>query len=82
MKTVVALSLLAATASAFQTAQPKVYTSPSALKASDLDGTFGTTVETGNKCPPLGAMLLQDVGPQGMKIIVVLALSPTTHQFP
>ena len=65
MKTIAALSLLAASATAFQTVQPSVSTT--ALQASRLDGTWGTTIETGNKCPPLGAMILENVGPKGMK---------------
>ena len=64
MKTFAALSLFAASASAFTTVQqPSVSTT--ALQASRLDGTWGTTVETGNKCPPLGAMILENVGPKG-----------------
>lgn len=65
MKTIAALSLLAASASAFTTVAPAQ--TGTALAASKLDGTFGTGPETGNKCPPYGAMILEDVGPRGLK---------------
>jgi hypothetical protein len=32
-----------------------------------IDEAFGVTIETGNKCPPLGAMILQDAQPSALK---------------
>ena len=65
MKTIAALSLLAASASAFTTVQPA---RPStALKDSPFDGTWGTTPETGGKVPPYGAYIFENIGPKGIK---------------
>ena len=65
MKTIAALSLFAASASAFTTVQQPSASSSVALQASRLDGAWGTTQETFGKCPPLGAMILENVGPKG-----------------
>ena len=65
MKTIAALSLFAASASAFTTVQQPSTSSSVALQASRLDGAWGTTQETFGKCPPLGAMILENVGPKG-----------------
>jgi len=32
----------------------------------DLDSAFGVTIETGNKCPPLGKKLLQEARPEAV----------------
>jgi len=66
MKTFAALTLLATSATAFQTVQQPSVSSIS-LQASKLDGTWGTTPETGGKCPPFGAMILENTGPEGLK---------------
>lgn len=67
MKTVaLTLSLLAASASAFQSVQP-VAPSSTALMASSYDGTFGTGPETANKCPPYGAYIFDNIGERGQK---------------
>jgi hypothetical protein len=64
MKTVAfTLSLLAASASAFQSVQLATPSS-TALMAS-YDGTFGTGPETANKCPPGGAWIFDNIGERG-----------------
>jgi hypothetical protein len=66
MKTVAfILSLLAASAAAFQSVQPAP--SSTALMASSYDGTFGTGPETANKCPPYGAYIFDNIGERGQK---------------
>jgi hypothetical protein len=63
MKTVAALCMLAS-ASAFAPAQ----SSQKSLALNALiDESFGISVETGNKCPPLGREILKDAGPGGIK---------------
>jgi light-harvesting complex I chlorophyll a/b binding protein 1/light-harvesting complex I chlorophyll a/b binding protein 4 len=63
MKTFAALCILAS-ASAFAPAQ----SSQKSLALNALiDESFGISVETGNKCPPLGRELLKDAGPEGIK---------------
>jgi len=63
MKTAVALCLVAS-ASAFAPAQ--ISQKSTALNAL-VDEAFGVSIETGNKCPPLGRNLLKDTGPDGIK---------------
>jgi len=72
MKTfaVLVLSLyLAASASAFApavtttTGRASTRTSLNVL----VDEAFGISIETGNKCPPLGRKILEDSGPDGIK---------------
>ena len=54
-----------ASASAFQVpAAPAL--KQTALSASTLDGAIGLTVETGRKCPPLGAKILEGTGPEAL----------------
>ncbi|CAB9497149.1 Fucoxanthin chlorophyll a c [Seminavis robusta] len=66
MKTVAfTLSMLAASAAAFQTVQPAK--SSTALLNSKFDGTFGTGPETGNKVPPYGAWIFDNIGERGIK---------------
>jgi len=65
MKSFAAFALLSGVASAFT----PMGTSPRAmapLQMSKLDSAFGVTIETGNKCPPLGAMLLEDAQPSAL----------------
>jgi light-harvesting complex I chlorophyll a/b binding protein 1/light-harvesting complex I chlorophyll a/b binding protein 4 len=64
MKTVAVLCFLAS-ASAF--APASVSQKPATALNAAIDEAFGITVETGNKCPPLGRKLLEDVGPDGIK---------------
>ena len=61
---IVALSCLLASASAFAPAAQQ--RSSTALNY-DINTAFGVTPETGNKCPPLGAMLLQDTDEKALK---------------
>lgn len=65
MKTTLALSmLLASSASAFTTpTQPKSSLSLYAETSSKYDSMIGVSYETNNKCPPLGAQLLDQFGP-------------------
>lgn len=65
MKTVATLSLCIASASAFAPATSHVQSS-TALNAA-IDNAFGVSIETGNKCPPLGRAILQDAGPDAVK---------------
>mmetsp|Transcript_16710 Transcript_16710/g.48512 ORF Transcript_16710/g.48512 Transcript_16710/m.48512 type:complete len:227 (+) Transcript_16710:37-717(+) len=63
MKSVIALSLIAS-ASAFAPASvPKTSTAVNAA----IDDAFGVSIETGNKCPPLGREILKDAGPDAVK---------------
>uniref|UniRef100_A0A7S1D252 Plastid light harvesting protein n=1 Tax=Cyclophora tenuis TaxID=216820 RepID=A0A7S1D252_CYCTE len=65
MKTAAVLSLFFAGVSAFVPAPVSKQAAP--LCASKLDGEFGVGIEFGNKCPPLGAMLLEDAKPEALK---------------
>lgn len=64
MKSTIALCLLAS-ASAFAPASYQK-SSSTAVKAA-IDDAFGVSVETGNKCPPLGREILKDAGPDAVK---------------
>jgi len=66
MKTFATLSLLLASASAFAPTATRSSTSSTARNAL-IDEAFGISVETGNKCTPLGRKLLEDAGPDGVK---------------
>merc|ERR1719203_1251822 len=57
--------LLAFSADAF--APASVSKQVTQLQASSLDSAFGVGIETGNKCPPLGAWILEDANPAGLK---------------
>jgi hypothetical protein len=59
-----ALSALLVSASAFA---PAVQQRSSTALNYDINAQFGVTPETGNKCPPLGAMLLQDTDERALK---------------
>ena len=65
MKIAVALSFLALSADAF--APASVNKQVTQLQASSLDSAFGVGIETGNKCPPLGAAILEDTQPFALK---------------
>eukprot|EP00518_Triparma_eleuthera_P005373 CAMPEP_0182459672 /NCGR_PEP_ID=MMETSP1319-20130603/4744_1 /TAXON_ID=172717 /ORGANISM="Bolidomonas pacifica, Strain RCC208" /LENGTH=229 /DNA_ID=CAMNT_0024658637 /DNA_START=48 /DNA_END=737 /DNA_ORIENTATION=+ len=62
------LSLLALLPLASAFSPSPLLSSPpsSALSASSLDGAIGLTVETGRKCPPLGAKILEGTGPEAL----------------
>lgn len=68
MKVIAALAILATSASAFA---PAASSSSSkvqvALPMASIDEAFGVSIETGNKCPPLGARILQDTSPEALK---------------
>jgi len=65
MKVIAALALLAGSASAF--APAATTTTSTGLQMAAIDEAFGISVETGNKCPPLGARILQDTNPNAIK---------------
>lgn len=64
MKTFSALPLLLASASAFA---PSTTNTRSTAMNALIDESFGISIETGNKCTPLGRALLKDAGPDGIK---------------
>lgn len=66
MKVIAALALLATSASAFAPATTSSKAQV-ALPMASIDEAFGVSVETGNKCPPLGARILQDTSPEALK---------------
>jgi len=66
MKTIAALSLLLASASAFAPT-PSTNTRVSTAQNAYVDDAFGISIETGNKCPPLGRKILEDAGPDAVK---------------
>jgi len=65
MKVIAALALLAGSAAAFAPAgvpsRPALATNMAAI-----DEAFGISIETGNKCPPLGRRILEDVQPEAI----------------
>lgn len=67
MKVVAALlfSLLGASSAFAPATTPRSTMAP--LEMSALDSVFGVSVETGGKCPPLGAALLEDAKPSAVK---------------
>lgn len=67
MKTIAALAFLIGSASAFAPSgfSPRASTSSLGM-TNDVDSAFGVTIETGNKCPPLGRWLLEDAKPEAL----------------
>jgi len=65
MKVIAALAFLVGSASAFA---PAATTSSSTVahKMAAIDEAFGVSIETGNKCPPLGARILEDTSPEAL----------------
>jgi len=63
---VAAVFALVGSASAFAPAA-RVSKQNVAVRMSSLDGEFGVGIELGNKCPPLGAKLLEDAQPSALK---------------
>lgn len=63
MKATILVTLLAS-ASAFA---PVFQSQRNSLSMSSIDDAFGVSVETGGKCPPLGARILQDAQPAATK---------------
>lgn len=66
MKIAAALSLCLGAASAFSPSAPSSRRAAVATSMVNLDETWGTTNETGNKCPP-GGKFLEDLGPGALK---------------
>jgi len=66
MKTIAALSLCLASASAFVPTCRTLSSAVTPLNAL-VDEAFGVGVETGRQVPPLGRKLLEDAGPEGIK---------------
>jgi light-harvesting complex I chlorophyll a/b binding protein 1/light-harvesting complex I chlorophyll a/b binding protein 4 len=66
MKVAAALTLALGTASAFAPAASSSKRSVATQMAS-IDEAFGVGIETGNKCPPLGAKILEDTQPAALK---------------
>ena len=66
MKTAAILTLLAGSAAAFAPANVAPRTA-TAVEMSSIDSAFGVSIETGNKCPPLGAKILEDAQPSALK---------------
>ena len=65
MKTCAILATLVASASAFAPASQSARTS--VAKNALIDDTFGISIETGNKCPPLGRAILETANENGIK---------------
>jgi len=63
MKATILVTLLAS-AGAFV---PVFQSQRNALSMSTLDDAFGVSVETGGKCPPLGAKILEGAQPSALK---------------
>lgn len=66
MKTIATLSLCLGAASAFAPSSITGSKRDVALN-SVIDKAFGVSIETGNKCPPLGARILEDAQPSALK---------------
>lgn len=66
MKTCLTFALLGA-AGAFAPSQQASRTASVAVQSSLIDDAFGISVETGNKCPPLGRWILEDANENGVK---------------
>lgn len=62
---IAAYTLLLASASAFTSTSPS--RASTSLSAVDMDTAFGVTIETGNKCPPLGKKMLEDTDEKALK---------------
>jgi hypothetical protein len=65
MKTFAALTLCLGAASAFAPASSSKRTSVTVNAG--IDDAFGVSIETGNKCPPLGRRILEDAQPSALK---------------
>lgn len=65
MKVAAALTLVLGSASAFAPAASRGRAS--VVTAASIDEAFGVSIETGNKCPPLGARILEDTQPAALK---------------
>lgn len=67
MKVAAALAMLLGAASAFAPVAVPNTRVASPLNMAAIDEAFGITVETGNKCPPLGRWILEDAQPDAIK---------------
>ena len=65
MKTAAVLTALLGSAAAF--APANVSPARNTALSAAIDDAFGVSIETGNKCPPLGARILQDTSPDAIK---------------
>jgi len=65
MKVAAALALIAGSVSAF--APAATGRASVAVNMAAVDEAFGVSIETGNKCPPLGAKILEDTSPAALK---------------
>lgn len=59
--------MLLAGASAFAPANVPARQTVAPVNMASIDEAFGVSIETGNKCPPLGARILQDTSPDALK---------------
>jgi len=66
MKVLAAIALLAGSAAAFAPASVNTRADVATNMAS-IDEAFGVSIETGRKCPPLGARILEDTQPAALK---------------
>eukprot|EP00550_Attheya_septentrionalis_P006023 CAMPEP_0198294124 /NCGR_PEP_ID=MMETSP1449-20131203/20815_1 /TAXON_ID=420275 /ORGANISM="Attheya septentrionalis, Strain CCMP2084" /LENGTH=231 /DNA_ID=CAMNT_0043993983 /DNA_START=4 /DNA_END=699 /DNA_ORIENTATION=- len=67
MKVVAALVTLVGAASAFAPASVSSRSNAAPLQMAAVDEAFGVSIETGNKCPPLGAWILDGAQPDAIK---------------
>jgi hypothetical protein len=67
MKVIAAIALLAGSAAAFAPSGANTRASVAVPQMAAIDEAFGVSVETGNKCPPLGAKILEDTQPDALK---------------
>lgn len=65
MKIAAALALFLGSSSAFAPVVSRGRAS--VATAASIDDAFGVTMETGNKCPPLGKLILEDAQPAALK---------------
>jgi Chlorophyll A-B binding protein len=65
MKAVAALTLVLGSAAGFAPVATRGRSSVATAAA--IDEAFGVSIETGNKCPPLGAKILEDTQPGALK---------------
>jgi len=67
MKVAATLLAILGVTSAFAPASVPSHHGTTVHQMSSLDDAFGVSTETGNKCPPLGAAILEDARPEALK---------------